>query len=368
MIRSALPGVACFLVIGAVVSFVAGAVCANTSSAPLRVTSWEFGSIAWPDGSPEGWPSGAETVVVWRSSLRTQRRYTHYTAATSASQVEPFRTTVMVVDDTGAPFRSARRVLLEADGKAVEAVGALRTLSPGLAFKVIKREVVLPLRIAPVGFVLNALVYAGALRLAWWLPVLVRRRVRRRRTVCVHCGYAVWGGVCSECGERAERSVDGFLFACRGFRIASTSLILSGLVASVAWWVGGGPLDARPWSGPAGYRYASGIGLTDLWEVDLAREAIVPGPLPPIGYVWSSVPRRPEPLAPVGEVLKDCVEVASPFGSTIPAQLDVFRRESAVQMAWVWVVFDAAVVLLGLACAVLVMMMIWSVRAEARGS
>jgi hypothetical protein len=60
----------------------------------------------------------------------------------------------------------------------------------------------LPLRIIPVGFLVNSAFYAGVLWLVFAVPGVVRRRRRIRRGQCPACAYPVGSsGVCTECGK-----------------------------------------------------------------------------------------------------------------------------------------------------------------------
>jgi hypothetical protein len=63
----------------------------------------------------------------------------------------------------------------------------------------------IPLRPIWPGFAVNTAVYAALPMLLGTLPGLVRRSRRRRRGVCLACGYASGGlAVCPECGEGAR--------------------------------------------------------------------------------------------------------------------------------------------------------------------
>lgn len=60
----------------------------------------------------------------------------------------------------------------------------------------------LPLRVLPLGFLMNAVLYAAGLWLFLVAPFTVRRLVRRRSGRCVHCGYLIGSNeVCTECGN-----------------------------------------------------------------------------------------------------------------------------------------------------------------------
>ncbi len=52
-------------------------------------------------------------------------------------------------------------------------------------------------------FIVNSIFYAAIIWIAWIMPGRIRRRIRLRRGVCVHCAYdlrGTSGGVCPECG------------------------------------------------------------------------------------------------------------------------------------------------------------------------
>jgi hypothetical protein len=60
----------------------------------------------------------------------------------------------------------------------------------------------LPLEPMPVGFALNALVFAAVVWLLLLAPFATRRMLRRRRGLCERCGYPRGESArCSECGE-----------------------------------------------------------------------------------------------------------------------------------------------------------------------
>ncbi len=64
---------------------------------------------------------------------------------------------------------------------------------------------VLPLRLIWTGFAINTLFYAVSVWLLWSSPFAVRRFIRRKRGLCIKCGYDLrghsgGGGVCPECG------------------------------------------------------------------------------------------------------------------------------------------------------------------------
>ena len=70
--------------------------------------------------------------------------------------------------------------------------------------------IVRPLRPQPFGFLVNSLLYAAALWLLVCGPREVRRRLRKRRGLCVRCGYDLRGNFsagCPECGWRREDGV-----------------------------------------------------------------------------------------------------------------------------------------------------------------
>ena len=53
-------------------------------------------------------------------------------------------------------------------------------------------------------FIVNSIFYAAIIWIAWIMPGRIRRRIRLRRGVCVHCAYDLRGSsggeVCPECG------------------------------------------------------------------------------------------------------------------------------------------------------------------------
>ncbi len=64
----------------------------------------------------------------------------------------------------------------------------------------------LPLRPVPMGFVLNTAIYAIAAAL-YVLQIGARRAMRRRRGLCIHCGYDARSlAVCPECGHACATS------------------------------------------------------------------------------------------------------------------------------------------------------------------
>ena len=86
----------------------------------------------------------------------------------------------------------------------------------GFALKPIARPIrpaitrVLPLGIIWTGFAINTIFYAAILAILWALwssPFVVRRIIRRKRGLCIKCGYDLRGssgGMCPECGWRRE--------------------------------------------------------------------------------------------------------------------------------------------------------------------
>ncbi|MEE9129212.1 MAG: hypothetical protein V3T84_04275 [Phycisphaerales bacterium] len=67
--------------------------------------------------------------------------------------------------------------------------------------------IVRPLRPRPFGFLVNSLLYAAAFWLLVGGPREVRRWLRKRRGLCIKCGYDLRGTeheVCPECGARAK--------------------------------------------------------------------------------------------------------------------------------------------------------------------
>ncbi len=66
----------------------------------------------------------------------------------------------------------------------------------------------LPYRPIFVGFALNSLLYAGAWSVVLVVPGHLRQRSRRRRGVCIECGYDVRGvmpgAACPECGTERQ--------------------------------------------------------------------------------------------------------------------------------------------------------------------
>ncbi len=69
----------------------------------------------------------------------------------------------------------------------------------------------LPLRLVMPGFALNTAIYAVAAAGLYVLPVGARRALRRRRGLCIHCGYDARSlAVCPECGrmQPAQKGVE----------------------------------------------------------------------------------------------------------------------------------------------------------------
>ena len=65
----------------------------------------------------------------------------------------------------------------------------------------------IPLRVGWPGFVTNTAFYALTLSLLWSSPFVVRRLIRRKRGLCVKCGYDLRGAehdVCPECGAEVS--------------------------------------------------------------------------------------------------------------------------------------------------------------------
>ena len=67
---------------------------------------------------------------------------------------------------------------------------------------------ILPLRPLWPGFAINTIFYAGVLWLLFAAPGMVKRRIRRFRGRCIHCGYYLRGqpadsNKCPECGQNA---------------------------------------------------------------------------------------------------------------------------------------------------------------------
>ncbi len=60
------------------------------------------------------------------------------------------------------------------------------------------------------GFFSNTLFYAAILSLLWSSPFVVRRLIRRKRGLCIKCGYDLRGAeheVCPECGRRVLSAI-----------------------------------------------------------------------------------------------------------------------------------------------------------------
>ena len=66
---------------------------------------------------------------------------------------------------------------------------------------------ILPIRLIFPGFAINTILYAAILWPLWRIPFALRRHIRRKRGLCVTCGYDLSGdlaGGCPECGWRRE--------------------------------------------------------------------------------------------------------------------------------------------------------------------
>ena len=67
------------------------------------------------------------------------------------------------------------------------------------------RSVMLPLRPIWPGFAINTAFHAGLLRLLIPVPFALRKHIRRKRGLCVKCGYDLKGAeheACPECGAK----------------------------------------------------------------------------------------------------------------------------------------------------------------------
>jgi hypothetical protein len=91
---------------------------------------------------------------------------------------------------------SFRRILRGGSGGPFS--GELRG---GIEFRVLGRGVTLPTLIHGPGFALDTAFYGTLAFLLWSAPGFVRRQRRRRRGLCVGCGYELKGmQKCPECG------------------------------------------------------------------------------------------------------------------------------------------------------------------------
>ena len=202
-----------WLVIGAVVN-VAVAWCACLWLSPRVPPSYTVppvtdntGRLTWP--APEVVPSefpfpDMVTYHVWRPFFSNVYALRHISgAALSAEQVycQQFRTVGWPARSlqSGQSFRPE-----EIRGRVLD-VGSYAL--PAWLRKVCPRGYLATNVIWP-GFALNTLFYALPIALLWLAPGQVRRRHRRRKGLCVDCGYPVAdaGKPCPECGKIPSRS------------------------------------------------------------------------------------------------------------------------------------------------------------------
>ncbi len=82
--------------------------------------------------------------------------------------------------------------------------GGIRTPLPAWHRGTFPPERYLPLRPIWFGFAINTLFYSATAASLWILvctPFLIRRRIRRQRNQCPHCGYPIGvSAACTECG------------------------------------------------------------------------------------------------------------------------------------------------------------------------
>lgn len=185
----------------------------------------------WPGRVPQHWPAQITSELVSSHDLEavqglsmesTTLGYTARTITASDAKASRYCTEHRF----GWPFRALARFDTEVHRHGVmEALdllprpqdqwwGGVTTAGWAHAVWESKARVgplptVFPLIPIGLGFVLNTSIYGAAL----WVPFAVvagcRRRVRRKRGLCIGCGYPTTGlAVCPECGRRVSGSTE----------------------------------------------------------------------------------------------------------------------------------------------------------------
>lgn len=354
MLWMKLQSAAVYLVLGAVLSYLSGAVCANLPDPAPRQWQTEQGLFPWPDRAPGGWPTRAETIYTFRAPGRATRLIESHsfelrpTAGEFTIMAGPrLYEWSMRLHDAGYPLTCVRRRELQTNTGRLSPASIM---DRGLTFRAMGREFTLPLRILPIGFATNTIAFAAALRALRGVPSITSRYVRRIRRRCVVCGYPRSGN-CPECGRdyvaRPDRSLVVRIQAASalaGPRMTTAALAftLSGLTALSIRAAAGAPLAVHAWTGQAGFGYTGAAGGDEFWEVRVHREPIRVCILAPIGYRWSS-----EPVAANAQAAPPDPAVASKWQfllRRIPHRLNLIQPDGAVQIVWPWVVFDLAII------------------------
>jgi hypothetical protein len=178
------------LVVGALVTFAIAAVATQQVHSLPSASSSQTGVIAWPRRMPEGWPPHATRLALGRYPACV----TLYYSATGS------RLFLLRVEG-GWPAHAMRFDMAPLAGGPAGHDG----------WQIGKRTVI-PRNLLWPGFALDTAFYGTLAFLLWSAPGFVKRTRRRRRRLCVACGYELRGmQKCPECGgdRRANFSTRG---------------------------------------------------------------------------------------------------------------------------------------------------------------